>query len=134
MVGDFDSNGSVDFLNFFMFADAFGSDGRAKLFALAEELIGLPRAVSLAQNYPNPFNSATTIEYALRSVSGVLLEVYDLGGQRVRKLVDHYRDGGRYQVSWDALDKFYETNTRDIKCRSPGGGRDDALGLLCANI
>ena len=49
MVGDFDSNGSVDFLDFFMFADAFGSDGRAKLFALAEELIGLPRAVSLAQ-------------------------------------------------------------------------------------
>ena len=87
MVGDFDSNGSVDFLDFFMFADAFGSDGRAKLFALAEELIGLPRAVSLAQNYP------------LRSASGVLLEVYDLGGQRVRKLVDHYHDGGRYQVS-----------------------------------
>jgi len=105
MVGDFDSNGSVDFLDFFMFADAFGSDGRAKLFALAEELIGLPRAVSLAQNYPNPFNSATTIEYALRSASGVLLEVYDLGGQRVRKLVDHYHDGGRYTVSWDALDK-----------------------------
>jgi hypothetical protein len=47
----------------------------------------------------------TTIEYALRSASGVLLEVYDLGGQRVRKLVDHYHDGGRYQVSWDALDK-----------------------------
>ena len=104
MVGDFDSNGSVDFLDFFMVADAFGSDGRAKLFALAEELIGLPRAVSLAQNYPNPFNSATTIEYALRSASGVLLEVYDLGGQPVRKLVDHYHDGGRYTVSWDALD------------------------------
>ena len=55
MVGDFDSNGSVDFLDFFMFADAFGSDGLAKLFALTEELIGLPRAVSLAQNEPNPF-------------------------------------------------------------------------------
>ena len=50
MGGYFNSNGSVDFLDFFMFADAFGSDGRAKLFALAEELIGLPRAVSLAQN------------------------------------------------------------------------------------
>ena len=102
---DLDGSGSVDFQDFFIFADAFGSDGRAKLFALAEELIGLPRAVSLAQNYPNPFNSATTIEYALRSASGVLLEVYDLGGQRVRKLVDHYHDGGRYQVSWDGLDK-----------------------------
>ena len=36
---------------------------------------------------------------------GMLWEVYDLGGQRVRKLVDHYHDGGRYQVSWDVLDK-----------------------------
>ena len=45
---DLDGSGSVDFLDFFMFADAFGSDGLAKLFVLAEELIGLRRAVSLA--------------------------------------------------------------------------------------
>ena len=101
---DLDGSGFVDFMDFFMFADAFGSDGRAKLFALAEELIGLPRAVSLAQNYPNPFNSATTIDYALRSASGVVLEVYDLSGQRVLKLVDHFHDEGRYTVSWDGLD------------------------------
>ncbi len=101
---DLDGSGSVDFMDFFIFADAFGSDGRAKLFALAEEMIGLPRAVSLAQNYPNPFNSATTIDYALRSASGVVLEVYDLSGQRVLKLVDHFHDEGRYTVSWDGLD------------------------------
>ncbi len=95
----------MGFLDFFIFADAFGSDGRAKLFALAEELIGLPRAVSLAQNYPNPFNSATTIDYALRSASRAVLEVYDLTGQRVRELVDHFHDGGRYTVSWDGLDE-----------------------------
>ena len=34
----------------------------------------------------------------------MLLEVYDLTGQRVRELVDHYHEGGRYQVSWDGLD------------------------------
>ena len=68
-------------------------------------MIGLPRAVPLAQNYPNPFNSATTIEYELRSASRVVLEVYDLTGQRVRELVDHYHEGGRYQVSWDGSDE-----------------------------
>ncbi len=68
-------------------------------------MIGLPRAVSLAQNYPNPFNSATTIEYALRSASRAVLEVYDLTGQRVLELVDHYHEGGRYQVTWDGLDE-----------------------------
>ena len=105
MVGDLDGNGAVGFLDFFMFADAFGSDGRAKLFALAEELIGLPRAVSLAQNYPNPFNSATTIEYALRSASGVLLQVYDLTGQRVRELVHGHRPTGSYRAVWDGADE-----------------------------
>ena len=30
--------------------------------------------------------------------------VYDLSGQRVRELVDHFHDGGRYTVSWDGLD------------------------------
>ena len=66
-----------------MFADAFGSAEQAKLFALAEEMIGLPQALSLSQNYPNPFNSSTIIDYALRSASGVVLEVYDLSGQWV---------------------------------------------------
>jgi len=101
---DPDGSGSVDFLDFFMFADAFSSEGWAKLFALAEEMIGLPRALSLSQNYPNPFNSATTIDYALRSASRAVLEVYDLTGQRVRELVDHFHDEGRYTVSWDGLD------------------------------
>ena len=88
-----------------MFADAFSSEGRAKLFSQAEEMIAQPPAVSLAQNYPNPFNSATTIEYALRSASRAVLEVYDLTGQRVRELVDHYHEGGRYQIAWDGLDE-----------------------------
>ena len=62
-------------------------------------------SASSKQNYPNPFNSATTIEYALRSAIGVVLQVYDLSGQRVRGLVGHYHEGGRYQISWDDLNE-----------------------------
>ena len=65
-------------------------------------MIGLPRAVSLVQNYPNPFNGATTIEYALRSASRVVLEVYDLTGRgcwswwiiTTREAVIRYRGTG----------------------------------------
>ena len=35
----------------------------------------------------------------------MVLEVYDLTGQRVRVLVDHYHEGGRYQIAWDGLDE-----------------------------
>ena len=34
-----------------------------------------------------------------------MLEVYDLSGQQVRRLMDHYQDGGCYRVSWDGLDE-----------------------------
>ena len=41
----------------------------------------------------------------MRSASKVVLVVYDLSGQRVRELVDHYHEGGRYQVSWNGSDE-----------------------------
>ena len=105
---DLDGSGEVDFRDFFIFAEAFSNEGRAKLFALAEEMIGLPRIVLLGQNYPNPFNSATTIDYELRSDGRAVLEVYDLSGQKVRELVNHYHEGGRYQVSWDGSNEAGE--------------------------
>ena len=33
----------------------------------------------------------------------MLLEVYDLTGQRVRRILDHHHEAGRYQVTWDGL-------------------------------
>ena len=41
---------------------------------------------------------------ALRE-EGLYDEVDDLSGQQVRRLVDHYQEGGRYQVSWDGSDE-----------------------------
>jgi hypothetical protein len=60
--------------------------------------------VSLGQNYPNPFNSATTINYELSHRGTVTLEVYNLAGQQVARLVYGLREAGTYTLTWDSRD------------------------------
>ena len=84
--------------------------GRAIEMALAEDVTavtaewGLPDRFALDQNYPNPFNPVTTIDYALPRSGAVRLSIYDLGGQRVRLLVDGWQLAGRHQAVWDGRD------------------------------
>jgi formylglycine-generating enzyme required for sulfatase activity len=58
----------------------------------------------LDQNYPNPFNPSTTIPFTLDVPGNVTLTIYNIMGQRVRILIDEYRDTGRYTVVWDGRD------------------------------
>ncbi len=101
---DLDGSGQVDFNDFFIFADNFGQERRAKLIALAVELIGLPQSASLGANYPNPFNSETTIPYALGTRGPVSIRLYDVNGQLVRELINQFHEAGQYKVSWNGKD------------------------------
>jgi len=67
----------------------------------------LPRAFSLAQNEPNPFNPSTTISYTVPENTSVRvrLEVFNLRGMLVHKLVDAGRGPGVYNVMWDGTDE-----------------------------
>ena len=101
---DLNASGEVDFSDFFIFADSFNASAQGKLMALAHEYIGLPETSGLEQNYPNPFNSSTTIAYHVVVPGAVRLEIYDVGGQRVRELVHGYRAPGSYRAVWDGVD------------------------------
>lgn len=57
---------------------------------------------SLQQNYPNPFNPVTTIEYAVQHAEIVDLELYDITGRSVRKLIHRHHKPGIYQVTLHA--------------------------------
>ena len=63
-----------------------------------------PAEPSLAQNFPNPFNPTTTIAYVLPTAGTVRLQIYDIGGQLVRRLLAERRPSGLHQVVWDGRD------------------------------
>ena len=102
---DLDASGSVDFADFFLFAEHFGQPARAKLVAMARELIGLPDGPGLQQNAPNPFNSQTVIPWFVLQPGSARLEVFAVTGQRVAVLHEGPRKAGLYRQHWDGRDE-----------------------------
>ena len=105
---------------------AFSDDGRIALNAFDRDrkiYLGmyeyLPRPSGVNESprpgsfinadvYPNPFNLTATIRFELPIDGTVRIEVYNVSGQRVRKLVDRAFKAGTHSIVWDS--------------RSDGGG------------
>ena len=59
--------------------------------------------------YPNPFNPSTTIEYAIpdaRTHGKVSIQIYDITGRLVSKLVDGQKAAGWHSVVWNGKNTF----------------------------
>ena len=63
---------------------------------------GVPQTFELYQNYPNPFNPSTTFEYSIARKSHVVLDVFNVLGQSVARLIDGELSAGTYRTAFDA--------------------------------
>jgi hypothetical protein len=64
----------------------------------------IPIDFSLNQNFPNPFNPITTIDYQVPSATYVIIQVFNLRGEKIRNLVNNIVQPGVQTVRWDARD------------------------------
>ena len=55
----------------------------------------------LYQNHPNPFNPTTMIGYELDRSVDVQLDIYDVQGRLVRRLVNRVVEPGFHSIEWD---------------------------------
>ena len=75
-----------------------------------------PAQFRLMQNYPNPFNPSTRIYYEIPKSGGVILDVYNILGQRVITLVNKFQKAGKYSINFNGSNLpsgiyFYKLST-----------------------
>ncbi len=76
-------------------------DNNITLLVTNEE-VSKPSSFKLFQNYPNPFNPTTLIQFEIPEALVVKLNVYNLQGQLVRKLLNKTVTSGKHVVEFDA--------------------------------
>ncbi|MEX0747104.1 MAG: kelch repeat-containing protein [Rhodothermales bacterium] len=93
-----------------------GRDSEERPIKSVEEMV-LPASVAseedaptltarLDQNHPNPFSTWTTIPYVVAGeLSGhVVLEIYDVRGRLVNRLLDAHLAPGPHEIAWDGTE------------------------------
>jgi hypothetical protein len=61
----------------------------------------IPIVFSLSQNYPNPFNSSTKIKFALPKSETVIIEIYNIIGQKIKTLLNKSMPAGYHEVEFN---------------------------------
>ncbi|MCL2063796.1 MAG: T9SS type A sorting domain-containing protein [Candidatus Cloacimonetes bacterium] len=57
----------------------------------------------LIGNYPNPFNPETTIRFSVATEGNVIINVYNVKGQKVKNLVNGDYNTGMHSIIWNGL-------------------------------
>ncbi len=67
----------------------------------ASDVAAAPMEFALHPVRPNPFASTATIGFDLPRASRVRIEIFDVQGRRVARLLDEPRPAGRHSVAWN---------------------------------
>jgi hypothetical protein len=78
------------------------NDGSFSYSSVEAAEVAIPKDFAVSQNYPNPFNPSTKIDYQVPVDAKVLLEVYNIAGQKVVELINQEQSAGYYTVDFGA--------------------------------
>ncbi|MCI0515188.1 T9SS type A sorting domain-containing protein, partial [candidate division KSB1 bacterium] len=83
------------------------------------------KTLHLAQNYPNPFNPITRIDFYLPEATQITLNIFDLNGTLVRRLISGQVSTKFSSLTWDGLNQhglpvtsgiyFYQLKTNKMQ-------------------
>jgi hypothetical protein len=76
------------------------NDGSFSLSSVEAAEVAIPKDFAVSQNYPNPFNPSTKIDYQVPADAKVIMEVYNIAGQKVVELVNQEQSAGYYTVDF----------------------------------
>ena len=90
-------------------AESGFSDGTAHFVSAVTTAVGMeegrtPSLVFLSGSWPNPFSHTTLMEFGMPVPGPVTLQVFDVQGKRVRRLVHKNYKSGIHRISWDGRD------------------------------
>ncbi len=69
---------------------------------------------SVSQNFPNPFNLETQIKFQLSEGAHIRLNIYDLGGRKIKTMLNEKKPAGAYTLGWDGLNDAGERVTSGV--------------------
>jgi len=84
-----------------------------KQTAVEETPVRPPGAV-ITGSFPNPFNTETNIQFTVSDEQSITLVIYNLLGQRVRKLTSRVMRTGKHTVRWDGRDDYGRMATSGV--------------------
>jgi hypothetical protein len=77
------------------------------------ETIQEPEKTCSLTNYPNPFSGSTTIQFDLHDPQKVSIDIFDIKGVLVKKLVNNYMNAGTHQI-------IFNSNKEKVNSLNPG--------------
>ena len=66
----------------------------------------IPLSAQFLTNYPNPFNPVTTIVFEVKTAGPVMIDIYNVRGEKVITLVNENMNPGSYNEIWDGSDSY----------------------------
>ena len=69
---------------------------------LGEMYSNIPDKHILYQNYPNPFNPLTNIKFGLPKAENVVIDIYNILGQKVMRLFSGPKSAGYHIIEFNA--------------------------------